>query len=193
MTPFKPLSPHFQVSDDRSTANVTFIAPTWRDHALAAILVLFFTLAVLATKPDLLIAASVIATSVAMALAFFIDDTFSLCVDKRKETLRFVKAKLGFVSRTRVARVSEAVAVHVVQDKISLKRQGLALEVEFFNDQGIYYRIRCADSLVVEARLPELEALKADLELFLDLKPNPFASNEFQRNMAKHMSSYMPQ
>ncbi|KAJ3250025.1 rRNA-binding ribosome biosynthesis protein rpf2 [Chytriomyces hyalinus] len=183
----KSSSDLLSISDDETTASLTLIQPSSTDYILAASLISVLTLCIYLSRADILLGGAAFVSSLLMA-TMFIDDTHTIHLDKTRGTVRVTKSKFGQVSRTRVGQIREAVAAHIVEDKISLKRNGWALELEFLNAQGLYYRIRCADTLVVgETKLKMLGTAKRELEEYLGLSTNPFTKDSFKKSAARHL------
>ncbi|KAJ3012637.1 UNVERIFIED_CONTAM: lariat debranching enzyme [Siphonaria sp. JEL0065] len=188
---FKPLSKKVHVSSNGSILSFVLIEPSSTDYGFAIALFSFLSLALYLTGLANLTVQILALLSSLYLCTTFIDDTHSITIDKLKGTIKSTKSKFGKTSRVRVGQIREAVALHIVEDKISLKRNGFALEFELLNDQGFYYRLRCADTLVVgDVKVTELESVKADVEGFLGIEAkNPFASEEFAKNLVERLGA----
>ncbi|KAJ3073781.1 hypothetical protein HDU98_000701 [Podochytrium sp. JEL0797] len=176
---FRPTSDKVQISADGNILSFTLIEPSTSDYALAVGLFSLLALTLSYTSIGYILQLAAITSSVLLC-TLFIDDTHTTTINKLEGTIRVTKSRFSRVSRIRVAQVSETVALHIVEDKISLKRNGFALEVEVLSGGGIgYMRVRCADTLVVgEAKIKMLRNVKADVETFLGLQQNPFVGKK---------------
>jgi sporulation-control protein spo0M len=68
--------------------------------------------------------------------------------------------------------------VEIVEDEISRKSKGFALELVFMSTHG-YYRLRLAETLIVGSENEEmLKSIKAKIDAFAKLKQNPFADGK---------------
>ncbi|KAJ3189688.1 hypothetical protein HK101_008760 [Irineochytrium annulatum] len=103
-----------------------------------------------------------------------IDCSFVATLDKKKNEVVITKTKLGQLQWKRVAIADELVQVEVVEDDITSKKKGWAMEFEFMSSHGLF-RMRVSDSLVVgDDNRKVLEKTATDIMKFMSIKANPF-------------------
>ncbi|KAI8854739.1 hypothetical protein BC829DRAFT_486068 [Chytridium lagenaria] len=182
------ISPHIHKNNDHLT--ITLIEPTMADYTVATIVFIVGTVFLSVTYAEIWVR---ILTVLSFALISYqmIDDTFVTEIDRRKpgsgvgsNRVAVIKKKLGRISWMRVASADELVRAVLVEDDVTKKSKGWALEMEFLSSAGPtghvggggYLRIRTAETLVLgDANKEKLKLVAKEIHNFLGLKDNPFA------------------
>ncbi|KAJ3111908.1 Vacuolar protein sorting-associated protein 8 [Phlyctochytrium bullatum] len=119
------------------------------------------------------------------------DNTFIVEIDKRKagsglgsNRITVTKAKFGRVSWIKVGQTDEFTRAVIVEDEVTKKSNGWALELEFLSSgngamigggSGGYLRIRTAETLALgDDNKGKLTEVAEKIHTFLDIKKNPF-------------------
>ncbi|KAJ3103756.1 hypothetical protein HDU97_009852 [Phlyctochytrium planicorne] len=184
------ISPVINKNGDLLT--ITLVQPNTADYAVAAIVFTAGTVFLSVTYAELWVRVLTV-LSFALIAYQMIDDTFVTEIDRRKGNEKganrasVTKSKLGRISWKRVALSEELIRAVIVEDEVTKKSKGWALELEFLasagptglvgsNGMGGYYRIRTAETLLLgDTNKEKLLLVAKEIHDFLGLKDNPFA------------------
>ncbi|KAJ3213841.1 Vacuolar protein sorting-associated protein 8 [Dinochytrium kinnereticum] len=182
-----------QIKKEGDLLTIILIKPTSADYAVALVVFVVGTAFLSVTYAENWVRVLTI-LSFALISYQMIDDTFVTEIDRRKagsgmgsNRASVTKSKLGRISWKRVAVADELVRAVLVEDDITKKSKGWALEMEFLSSAGPtglvgggglggYMRIRTAETLVLgDTNKEKLVAVAKEIHEFLGLKDNPFA------------------
>jgi hypothetical protein len=101
----------------------------------------------------------------------FIDDAYTLSIDKSKGEIRITKSKIGRTHYIRVSLCEELIDTAVSVETIS-KKECYRLELEFMSPHG-YYKIPTISRVTGAVNKAKLEDIAKVVREFMNLKPLP--------------------
>ncbi|KAJ3411303.1 hypothetical protein HDV05_002407 [Chytridiales sp. JEL 0842] len=181
MTSWKPT---LDVKETDDKLEVCYVKPTQGDYIYATVVLTIGLLIITVAHTEWLYTLAAIVPVVYLAYGL-IDYTYVAILDKKKGLATVTKTKLGRLSYKRVAPLDELVQVEIVEDEITRKRKGSAVEMVFMSQHG-YYRLRLAETLTVgEENIKLLHEVKSIIHKYMKLRQNPFTEELLGKERGK--------